>query len=1038
MTRSSLCLGLASLTTLTGWTMSANAYAAPLGNDISINEIRIEMPGADTEHYVELKGTPGASLDGLAYIVVGDQSSVFPPQQNGYVEVFADLSGNVIGADGLFVIAESSFTLCAADLITPLNFEGNDNVTHMLVNNSCGLALASDLDSDNDGNIDSAVTCAILDSVALMQKLNPNGFDDEFVYSDTLVGPDGSIVPSHVYRCADTGAWAIGDAIVGTDDSACQENFNCGGGGGGGLAQINEIRIDDQSTDDNEYFELVGEPGTDLSGLFYIVIGDGSGGSGVLETIVSLDGQSIGSSGYFLAVTELFNLSGSPDMITGGNNLFENSDNVTHMLVRDLTGVAQDDLDTNDDGTLDLTPWSEILDSIALVESVGTGDLIYSDNTLGPAGNFPPAHSYRCRPDGTWTIGEFFESEGTDTPSFENLACPGSGGCGGTDPISCFQPNLAGGCADASCCRLVTDADLGCADNWDSGCVNLANSLCLGSGAPAKGLALSELRTKQGGQDLDEYLEISGPSGASLDGVSLVIVGGEGDDTNGVIEGAVNLSGFTMPASGFFVVAEDSFSLGIADKTEELPFNDNNNKTYLLVFNFTGVVNGDLDADNDCTLDSEPWDLLIDSVSIVDDGDAKGGLTNCIYSTTTAGPDQFFTPAHFFVCDTANGTWNYGPFGTNDAGSNDSPGSPNPTDCTAPSVCGDGICQDDETEESCPADCADFVCGDGSCDPGETSENCAADCGGGGTGCPEFDSRGIVYPCSDAITLYNAGCCTTWDSSCDDLLAGLCSFESSGPSSIFLSELRNDNVGADTEEYVEIRGTPGESMNGYSVIVIGDGASADGSGVIETWVPLFGNLDVNGLALIANPETFTLATPSIPVPGFSLENNDNVTVLLVYGYSAPEEDFDIDVGDDGVLDALQWVETADCIGLIETDPAVEGELLYCTGTIGPDATFMPKQIYFDCEAGTWMIGVFDPIGETDTPGALNPGCSGGEEPCPGDYDGNGVIEGPDLTQLLGAWNTNNSELDLTGDGFISGPDLTVLLGGWGGCSGGGG
>ena len=253
MTRSSLCLGLASLTALTGWSMSANAHAATQGNEIVINEIRIEMPGADTEHYVELSGTPGASLDGLAYIVVGDQSSVFPPQQNGYVEVFVDLTGNSIGADGLFVIAESSFTLCAADLTAGLNFEGNDNVTHMLVDNSCGLGLASDLDTDNDGTIDSSVTCAIIDSVALMQTLNPNGLDDEFVYSDTLVGPDGGVVPSHVWRCADSGDWQIGDPVVGTDDTPCLENASCGGGSGG-VAEINEIRIDDQGNDDNEYF----------------------------------------------------------------------------------------------------------------------------------------------------------------------------------------------------------------------------------------------------------------------------------------------------------------------------------------------------------------------------------------------------------------------------------------------------------------------------------------------------------------------------------------------------------------------------------------------------------------------------------------------------------------------------------------------------------------------------------------------------------------------------------------------------------------
>ena len=47
--------------------------------------------------------------------------------------------------------------------------------------------------------------------------------------------------------------------------------------------RINEIRIDQPGTDDDEYIELAGQPSTSLAGLSLVVIGDGSGGSGVID-----------------------------------------------------------------------------------------------------------------------------------------------------------------------------------------------------------------------------------------------------------------------------------------------------------------------------------------------------------------------------------------------------------------------------------------------------------------------------------------------------------------------------------------------------------------------------------------------------------------------------------------------------------------------------------------------------------------------------------------------------------------------------------
>ena len=52
------------------------------------------------------------------------------------------------------------------------------------------------------------------------------------------------------------------------------------------------------------------------------------------------------------------------------------------------------------------------------------------------------------------------------------------------------------------------------------------------------------------------------------------------------------------------------------------------------------------------------------------------------------------------------------------------------------------------------------------------------------------------------------------------------------------------------------------------------------------------------------------------------------------------------------------------------------------------------------------------------------------EGIPGDYDGNGAVDGSDLAQLLAAWATINEEIDLDGDGLVGGADLTILLSNW--------
>ncbi len=140
-------------------------------------------------------------------------------------------------------------------------------------------------------------------------------------------------------------------------------------------AQINEIRIDQPSTDNDEYVELIGTPNESLQGLTYLVIGDGSGGSGVIEAVVDLSGQSVGANGLFLIAESSFTLA-TADLTANLN--FENSDNVTHLLVDGFVGANGDDLDIDDDGTLDTLPWITIEDSVSLVEDPVGGEQFLS------------------------------------------------------------------------------------------------------------------------------------------------------------------------------------------------------------------------------------------------------------------------------------------------------------------------------------------------------------------------------------------------------------------------------------------------------------------------------------------------------------------------------------------------------------------------------------------------------------------------------------------------------------------------------------
>ncbi|WP_428263944.1 MYXO-CTERM sorting domain-containing protein [Haliangium sp.] len=194
---------------------------------------------------------------------------------------------------------------------------------------------------------------------------------------------------------------------------------------------INEIRADEDFPEPDEYIEIAGPADTNLDDYTILVLGDDREGanstSGVIEQLIELSGETIGSSGYFVIAKSSFTL-GTADLTVDMD--LEDDDNTTYFLVTGFTGALNDDLDTDDDGVLDVEPWTQVVDRIALLEEdnpPSSTEFHYGPPNVGPDGQFTPAHVYRC-PDGdaagSFEIGDYNTSAGGDTPGAENDNCP--------------------------------------------------------------------------------------------------------------------------------------------------------------------------------------------------------------------------------------------------------------------------------------------------------------------------------------------------------------------------------------------------------------------------------------------------------------------------------------------------------------------------------------------------------------------------------------------------------------------------------------
>ncbi|MDQ3323803.1 MAG: VCBS repeat-containing protein [Acidobacteriota bacterium] len=138
-----------------------NMSSAQTSAQTLLNEVDVNVPGDDEScEYIEIRGTPGATLSNLYFVVVEGDGTVA-----GQVDFLVNLSGRVIGSNGLLVIIAPSpcprrtIPAQTTQVIEPkLDGEGggieNGANSFLLISSPTPLDGIIDLDADNNGTLE--------------------------------------------------------------------------------------------------------------------------------------------------------------------------------------------------------------------------------------------------------------------------------------------------------------------------------------------------------------------------------------------------------------------------------------------------------------------------------------------------------------------------------------------------------------------------------------------------------------------------------------------------------------------------------------------------------------------------------------------------------------------------------------------------------------------------------------------------------------------------------------------------------------------
>ncbi|MDA8744251.1 lamin tail domain-containing protein [Rubripirellula amarantea] len=158
---------------------------------------------------------------------------------------------------------------------------------------------------------------------------------------------------------------------------------------------INEFRVNSSGGSITDFIELVGDPNSGFAGYSLVLI-SGEFSPGSIDDIVDLSSGIADANGFLLITDDGTSVATDPgDVLDASFNPFGSPQTI--LIVEGLlpTAAAGDDLDTDDDGTLDTVPWTSVLASLSIIDGDANADVNYSAEVFGPDGNFTPSGGYR-------------------------------------------------------------------------------------------------------------------------------------------------------------------------------------------------------------------------------------------------------------------------------------------------------------------------------------------------------------------------------------------------------------------------------------------------------------------------------------------------------------------------------------------------------------------------------------------------------------------------------------------------------------------
>lgn len=185
----------------------------------------------------------------------------------------------------------------------------------------------------------------------------------------------------------------------------------------------------DGSDPTNQMVELEGTPNASYNFTLLTIEGDGSA-PGVIDRAATVSGT-FDANGFDVAMV--------PD--------FENPA-FTLVVADGFTGAVGDDLDTDDDGVLDVTPWTSVCDALGIPDSL-SGDTLYGSSLGGadftyhddPAIDSEPVLVYRDDATGNWVA--IYEDDQTQGSYFGfNLDGTADGNTYSSVPTTYGGPNI--------------------------------------------------------------------------------------------------------------------------------------------------------------------------------------------------------------------------------------------------------------------------------------------------------------------------------------------------------------------------------------------------------------------------------------------------------------------------------------------------------------------------------------------------------------------------------------------------------------------